>query len=71
MLGREGVAGIDRVCNLGAVEGDRGWARNLRDLHLVPEYECLHGTERERKTERKKRQGGRKVERAGADCHLR
>ena len=69
MLGREGVTGIDRVNNLGAVEGERGWARNLGVLHLVPEYKCLRGREKEK--ERQKRQGGRKVERAGADCHLR
>lgn len=51
MLGREGVTGIDRVCNLGGVQGDRGWARYLRVLHLVPEYECLQGKERQRRQE--------------------
>lgn len=58
MLGREGVAGIDRVCNLGAVKGDRGRARNLGVLHLVPEYECLQGRERKRKKERQKGEEG-------------
>lgn len=57
MLGREGVTDIDRVWNLGAVEGERGRARYLRVLHLVPEYKCLRGIEKEK--ERKKRQGGR------------
>lgn len=69
MLGREGVTGIDRVCNLGAVKGDRGRARNFGVLYLVPEFECFQG--RDKEEERKKREGGRKVERAGADCHLR
>lgn len=55
MLGRDGVTRIDRVCNLGAVEGDRGRARNLGVLHLVPENKCLQGEEKEK--ERQK--GGR------------
>jgi len=48
MLGREGVTHIDRVCILGAMKGDRGRARNLGGLQLVPETECLQGREEER-----------------------
>lgn len=36
MLGREGVTGIDRVCNLGAGKGETGGARNLWGWTLVP-----------------------------------
>lgn len=43
-LGREGVTGIDRVCNLGAGKGERGGARNLWVLTLVP---CVEGGRRE------------------------
>lgn len=67
MLGREGVTGIDRKCNLGVMKGDRGRARVFGVLHLVPESECLQREEEEK--ERKDRGG--KVERAGTDCHLR
>ncbi len=59
MLGREGVTGIDRVCNLGAVTGDRGQARNFGVLHLAPEFKCLQGREKERQRERKDREEGR------------
>lgn len=58
MLGREGVTGIDRLCNLGARKGDRGRARNFGVLRLVPESKCLRGR-RGRKTGRKDREGGR------------
>lgn len=51
-LGRDGVTGIDRVWNLGAVHGDRGRAKYLRVLHLVPE--CVS---KERKRKRKKTGG--------------
>lgn len=37
MLGREWVTGIGRMWNLGAVHGDRGRAKYLRVLHLVPD----------------------------------
>lgn len=57
MLGREGVSGIDRMCNLGVVKGDRGRARSFGALLLVPENECLRG--REKEEERKDREGGR------------
>lgn len=58
MLGREGVTQIDRVCNLGAVEGDRGRARNLGVLHLVPENECLQGGEKEKERKKDRREEG-------------
>lgn len=61
MLGREGVTGIDRVCNLGAVKGDRGRTRNFGFLYVVPESECHQG--RERDEDRKDRKGGRLSER--------
>lgn len=48
MLGREGVTGIDRVCNLGTRKGDRGRARNLGFLHTVPECFCEGEGERRR-----------------------
>lgn len=47
MLGREGVTGIDRVCNLGVVQG--GWTRYLRVLYLVPENECSQRKGRQRR----------------------
>lgn len=55
MLGREGATAIDRVWNLGAVHGDRGRAKYLRVLHLVPDEE-ERGDRREE---------GMKVEQAG------
>lgn len=53
MLGREGVAGIDRVCNLGAVKGDRGRARNFGVLRLVPVCESVGREKEKEKTEGK------------------
>lgn len=44
MLGREGVTSIDRMCNLGAREGERGGARNLGVRTLVP---CVEGGRKE------------------------
>lgn len=57
MLGREGVTGIDRVCNLGARKGETGRVRNFGFLHMVPESVCLRG--RGEETERRDREGGR------------
>lgn len=69
-LGREGVTGVDRHSNLGAVQGDGGRARNLGTLYLVPESESVYmgrsggggkrRTKKARKKERKDREG-RKV----------
>lgn len=59
MLGREGVTGIDRMCNLGARKGERGGPRNLGVRTLVP---CVEGGGKESGV------GGRGV---GADSHLR
>ena len=39
------MAGIDRMCNLGARKGERGGARNLGALTLVP---CVEGGRKER-----------------------
>lgn len=60
MLGREGVTGIDRLCNLGARKGDRGRARSFGVLRLVPESECLQGRggEKERQEEKTGREEG-------------
>lgn len=44
MLGREGVTGMDRMCTLGARKGERGGARNLGVLALVP---CVEGGRKE------------------------
>lgn len=59
MLGREGVTGIDRVCNLGARKGERGGARNLGGLALVP---CVEGGGKESE------EGG--LDERGQDSHL-
>lgn len=59
MLGREGVTGIDRVCNLGAGKGETGGARNLWGWTLVP---CVEGGRKESEGE-----GGWA---SGADSHL-
>lgn len=59
MLGREGVPGIDRMCNLGARKGERGGARNLGILAVVP---CVEGGRKE--------SGGRGWASKGTDSHL-
>lgn len=49
-LGRDGVTGMVRVWNLGAVHGDRGRAKYLRVLHLVSENKmCLQGEKEKEK----------------------
>lgn len=50
--GERGVTGIGRGCNLGVLQGDGGWAKYLRVLHLVPRSKYVYREVRER--ERKK-----------------
>lgn len=57
MLGREGVTGIDRVCNLGARKGDRGRVRNFGFLQMVPESECLQGRGKEEERKDRREEG--------------
>lgn len=61
MLGREGVTGMDRMCTLGARKGERGGARNLGVLTLVP---CVEGGRKESVGD------GGGVDEWGADNHL-
>lgn len=51
MLGREGVTGIGRWCNLGVLQGERGWAKYFRVLHLVPKNKYVYREVREREKE--------------------